>query len=107
MNTATVAVETNARPLKASSPVSLFSTQRIGSFQLRFADSDGQPIKPKKSDGFLTLKLRGGGSHTQHFLLECDGAPPVRKVLMRVIEEAYSKSSHYKVGQIHLEARFK
>lgn len=79
-----------------------FANKRIGVFELQFEDANGEPIKSKKSDGYLSLKPRGGSHETRHFVII--GELPSKKVLMAEIEEAYSRSSDYKVHQVHISS---
>jgi hypothetical protein len=78
-----------------------FRNQKIGSFEICFMEN-GKPIQPNHSDGYLALKPRGHERITRHFVLKfADGSLPPVKELLREINAFYSRSSDYKVAQIH------
>jgi hypothetical protein len=78
-----------------------FVNTQIGSFMICFT-VDGEPVKTKGSDGYLSLKPRGHEIETRHFvLLSAEASLPSVKEVVRVINAYFSRSSHYKVAQVH------
>lgn len=80
----------------------VFKNQRIGSFEVCFS-AEGEPVKQKKSQGFLALKPRGQGTVLRYFVVRSDSTLPSKKDVIRQIEEYYSRSKDYKVAQVHYQ----
>ena len=81
-----------------------FQSQRIGSFRLRF-EVDGEAVKAKKSDGYVSLKLRHRDRlEVGYFVIDSDTAMPSRRALHQQIEQFYSRQKDVRVKQVHLEA---
>lgn len=94
-------IAAGAMDVAASSP---FKNCRIGSFELVFSQNDDL-IKPKKSDGYVSLKLRGRSrAEVGYFIVESDSKLPDARALHRQIEQYFAKLKDAKVNQVHLEA---
>lgn len=102
-------VKANAKATVSAEPrkpaVGLFTNQRIGSFTLLFS-LDGEPIKPKKSDGYVSLRVRGRSRvEVGYFVVERTVIPlPKPRVMHQVIEQFFNRQKDARVAQVHLEA---
>lgn len=111
MNTPTVQLTVNSSQMTAAKPLMAevtytgpFQNRRIGSFELIFRQN-GEAVKPKDSDGYVSLKRRGQARpDVGYFIVESMAPIPARRALHLQIEQFFSKVKDTKVAQIHLEA---
>jgi hypothetical protein len=83
-----------------------FKNQRIGSMSLQFTDSNGHAFKPKKSDGYVALKVRNmAGTQFGYFVIHSDDALPTKRAMVMAIEQYYARLKDARVQQVHLQVQ--
>jgi hypothetical protein len=81
----------------------LFANRTLLGVEVQFWQ-DGEAVKPKKSHGFVAVKVRHHGDQVAHFVLVGETLP-TRKAMHRALEEKFQRIPDGKLVQIHLSIK--